>query len=56
VTEERFVAVLEGDDRNPAIVAAVNVKDKSIMVLQVSSAPQFSLIVGFEISLIGTPA
>jgi anti-sigma-K factor RskA len=35
VTEERFVAVLEGDDRNPAFVAAVNVKDKSIMVIQV---------------------
>jgi anti-sigma-K factor RskA len=35
VTDERFVAVLEGDSRNPAFVAAVNVKDRSIMVLRV---------------------
>jgi anti-sigma-K factor RskA len=33
--DETFVAVLEGDDRNPAFVAAVSTKDKSIMVLRV---------------------
>ena len=35
VRDEKFVAVLEGDDRNPAFVAAVSTKDKSIMVLRV---------------------
>jgi anti-sigma-K factor RskA len=35
--DEKFVAVLEGDDRNPAFVAAVSTKDKSIMVLSVRS-------------------
>ena len=34
-TDEQFVAVLEGENRSPAFVAAVNVKDKSIMVLRV---------------------
>lgn len=37
VRDEKFVAVLEGDDRNPAFVAAVSTKDKSIMVLSVRS-------------------
>jgi anti-sigma-K factor RskA len=35
IRDEKFVAVLEGDDRNPAFVAAVSTKDKSIMVLSV---------------------
>ena len=35
--DEQFVAVLEGDDRNPAFVAAVSTKDKSIMVLRVGA-------------------
>ena len=35
IRDEKFVAVLEGDDRNPAFVAAVSTKDKSIMVLRV---------------------
>jgi anti-sigma-K factor RskA len=35
VRDEKFVAVLEGDDRNPAFVAAISTKDKSIMVLRV---------------------
>lgn len=35
VPDEKFVAVLEGDDRTPAFVAAVSTKDKSIMVLRV---------------------
>jgi anti-sigma-K factor RskA len=34
---EQFVAVLEGDDRNPAFVAAVNTADKSIMVLRMGA-------------------
>jgi anti-sigma-K factor RskA len=34
VPEARFVAVLAGDDRNPAFVAAVNVKDRAIMVMR----------------------
>ena len=37
VRDEKFVAVLEGDDRNPAFVAAVSTKDKSIMVLRVGN-------------------
>ena len=35
IRDEKFVAVLEGDDRNPAFVAAVSTKDKSIMVLRI---------------------
>ncbi len=35
VRDEKFVAVLEGDDRKPAFVAAVSTKDKSITVLRV---------------------
>jgi anti-sigma-K factor RskA len=35
IRDEKFVAVLEGDDRTPAFVAAVSTKDKSIMVLRV---------------------
>jgi anti-sigma-K factor RskA len=35
IRDETFVAVLEGDDRNPAFVAAVSTKDRSIMVLRV---------------------
>jgi len=34
VPEARFVAVLAGDDRNPAFVAAVNVQDQAIMVMR----------------------
>lgn len=37
VRDEKFVAVLEGDDRNPAFVAAVSLKTKSITVLSVRS-------------------
>lgn len=36
IQDEKFVAVLEGNDRNPAFVAAVSTKDKSIMVLRVA--------------------
>jgi anti-sigma-K factor RskA len=34
VPEARFVAVLAGDDRNPAFVAAVNVAEQAIMVMR----------------------